>query len=538
MNSKTKTIKSGAALAAGLLLLSGCNPAPKYAKPPATTPTAFKEAPEQFKEGAGWKLAQPGDDKIRAKWWEIYNDPQLNALEEQVAIGNQSIAAAEANYRSARALVVSARSNLYPTIGASPTYANSRQSATTRSTAVQSTGGGSLSSVTNGWNIPFDVSYTADFWHRIRNAIDAQVYSAQASAADVATALLSIQSELATDYFELRASDAQRQILTDTIENYRQALQLTTILFRTGIDSEQDVTQAQTQLDTTIAEATDVGVARSQFEHAIATLMGKPASNFELPVGKFDPNPPQIPVAVPSILLERRPDIAALERQVAAANSEIGIARAAYYPSLTLSASGGLQTSHITQWFTWPSRTWSVGPALSQTLFDGGARRAQNEQANAQYDAAVANYRQTVLTSFQGVEDQLSTLRILSQEVVQQRTALASANHYLDLAQTRYKTGVDSYLNVITAQTAVLTDRVTELSIQLRQMSSSVSLIMALGGGWDPAQLPQKKDMLARPGPWQQNAPVPNAQPGNTPPGAVNPPPLPPKPASAAPNGQ
>jgi NodT family efflux transporter outer membrane factor (OMF) lipoprotein len=538
MNSKTKTIKSGTAFAAALLLLSGCNPAPKYVKPPATTPTAFKEAPEQFKEGAGWKLAQPGDDKIRAKWWEIYNDPQLNALEEQVAIGNQSIAGAEANYRSARALVVSARSNLYPTIGASPTYANSRQSATTRSTAVQSTGGGSLSSVTNGWNLPFDVSYTADFWHRIRNAIDAQVYSAQASAADVATALLSIQSELAADYFELRAADAQRQILTDTIENYRQALQLTTILFRTGIDSEQDVTQAQTQLDTTIAEATDVGVARSQFEHAIATLMGKPASSFELPVGKFDPNPPQVPVAVPSVLLERRPDIAALERQVAAANSEIGIARAAYYPSLTLSASGGLQTSHITQWFTWPSRTWSVGPALSQTLFDGGARRAQNEQANAQYDAAVANYRQTVLTSFQAVEDQLSTLRILSQEVVQQRTALASANHYLDLAQTRYKTGVDSYLNVITAQTAVLTDRVTELSIQLRQMSASVSLIMALGGGWDPAQLPQKKDMLARPGPWQQNAPVPNAQPGNTPPGAVNPPPLPPKPASAAPNGQ
>jgi NodT family efflux transporter outer membrane factor (OMF) lipoprotein len=538
MNSKTKTIKSGAPLLAGLLLLSGCNPAPKYAKPPATTPTAFKEAPEQFKEGAGWKLAQPGDDKIRAKWWEIYNDPQLNALEEQVAIGNQSIAAAEANYRSARALVVSARSNLYPTIGASPTYTNSRQSATTRSTAVQSTGGGSLSSVTNGWNIPFDVSYTADFWHRIRNAIDAQVYTAQASAADAATALLSIQSELATDYFELRAADAQRQILTDTIENYRQALQLTTILFRTGIDSEQDVSQAQTQLDTTIAQATDVGVARAQFEHAIAMLMGKPASNFELPVGKFDPNPPRIPVAVPSVLLERRPDIAALERQVAAANSEIGIARAAYYPSLTLSASGGLQTSHITQWFTWPSRTWSVGPALSQTLFDGGARRAQNDQANAQYDAAVANYRQTVLTSFQGVEDQLSTLRILSQEVVQQRTALASATHYLDLAQTRYKTGVDSYLNVITAQTAVLTDRVTELSIQLRQMSASVSLILALGGGWDPAQLPQKKDMLARPGPWQQNAPVPNAQPGNTPPGAVNPPPLPPKPASAAPNGQ
>ncbi|HMF76974.1 MAG TPA: efflux transporter outer membrane subunit [Bryobacteraceae bacterium] len=529
---KTKIIKSGVALAAGFLLLCSCNPTPKYAKPPATTPTAFKETPDQFKEGAGWKLAQPGDDKIRAKWWEIYNDPQLNALEEQVAVGNQTIAAAEANYRAAQALVVSARSNLYPFIGASPQYTNSRQSATTRATNVQTgPGQGTLASVTNGFNIPFSASYVPDFWHRIRNSIDAQAYTAQAGAADIATALLSIQSELAMNYFELRAADAQRQILTDTIENYRQALQLTSILFKTGIDSEQDVTQAQNQLDVTIAQTTDVGVARAQFEHAIAALMGKPASNFELPVDKFNPFPPQVPVAVPSALLERRPDIASLERQVAAANSNIGIARAAYFPDLSLSASGGFNTSHITQWFTFPSRTWSVGPTLAQTLYDGGARRAQNEQANAQYDAAVANYRQTVLTSFQAVEDQLSTLRILSQEVVQQRTAVASATLYLNLAQTRYKSGVDSYLNVITAQNTVLTNRVTELSIQLRQMSSSVALILALGGGWDPATLPQRKDILARPGPWQQNAgPGSSAQPVNAQPPAANPPPLPKRP--------
>lgn len=533
MNLKTKTIKCGAALSAALLLLCSCNPTPKYVKPPATAPSAFKEAPaDQFKEGVGWKLAQPGDDKIRAKWWEIYNDPQLNSLEEQVAIGNQSIAAAEANFRAARALVVSARSNLFPTIGAAPSYSNGRVSATTFTTNVQNAAGSGLGRVANSWDLPFDISYTADFWHRIRNQIDAQIFTAQASAADIATALLTTQSQLATDYFELRAADAQRQILADTIKNYRDALQLTSILFRTGIDSEQDVSQAQTQLDTTIAQATDVGVARAQYEHAIAMLMGKPASNFELPVGKFDPNPPAVPVAVPSALLERRPDIAGLERQVAAANSQIGIARAAYYPTLTLSATGGFDTAHITQWFNWPSRTWSVGPALSQTLFDGGARRAQNEQANAQYDAAVANYRQTVLTSFQAVEDQLSTLRILSQEVVQEHTALTSANHYLDLAQTRYRTGVDSYLNVITAQTAVLTDRVTELSIELRQMSASVSLIMALGGGWDVAQLPKGKDMLVRPGPWHQNATLPNAQPGNQAPASVNPPPLPNAPAT------
>jgi NodT family efflux transporter outer membrane factor (OMF) lipoprotein len=481
------------ALAALIGLLCACNPAPKYARPPAPTPSAFKETlPPGYKEGTGWKVAEPGDDKIRAKWWELYNDPQLNALEEQVAISNQTIAAAEANFRAARALVVSGRSALFPTLSAAPGYTNSRTSATARSSRAP------VTTTLNTYSLPLDLSYTVDFWHRIRNTLAANAYSAQASAADVATALLSTQAELATLYLELRAVDTQRRILTDTLANYRQALDLTTILYKTGINSEQEVVQAQTQVNVATAQTTDLGVARAQFEHAIATLIGKPASNFTLAAAPFAVNPPTIPVAVPSVLLERRPDIAAWERQVAAANALIGVARAAYYPNLTLSASAGFQTSDFTQWFTWPSRFWSVGPVLSQTLFDGGVRRALNLQAQAQYDAAVANYRQTVLTSFQAVEDQLSTLRILSQEANEQRAAVASSTRYLELANTRFRTGVDSYLNVITAQTTLLNNREAEVQVQLRQMTSSVSLILALGGGWDNSQLPQMKDLAAR----------------------------------------
>jgi NodT family efflux transporter outer membrane factor (OMF) lipoprotein len=367
------------------------------------------------------------------------------------------------------------------------------------------------------------VTYTLDLWHRIRNTVAADAYQAQASAADIQTALLSVQTQLAQDYFELRAVDAQRLILQDTLQNYQDALRLTTILYKTGIDSEQDVTQAQVQFDTASAELTDLGVARAQYEHAIAVLIGKPASSFDIPYGEFVPNPPQIPVAVPSELLERRPDIAALERVIASDNALIGVARAAYYPNLTLSASGGLQTTDITQWFTWPSRFWSLGPSLAQTFFDGGARKAAVSETEANYDAAVANYRETVLTSFEAVEDALAASRILSDEVVQQQRAINSSQHYLDLANTRYKTGVDSYLNVITAQNTLLTNRETAVSVELRQMTSSVQLILALGGGWDASQLPEMKDIL-------HLAPRNNQAPGGAPSPAApgyNPAPLP-----------
>jgi NodT family efflux transporter outer membrane factor (OMF) lipoprotein len=477
-----------------LLLLGACNPAPKYARPPAATPAAYKETMD--KDGTGWKLAQPGDDKIRSKWWEVYNDPQLNALEEQVAISNQSLKAAEASFRAARALVVIAHSALYPTIGSSPGLTDSRSSGT-----IARLSGG----VNNLYALPFDVSYTPDFWHRIRNTINEEAYSAQASAADVATALLTTQADLATDYFELRATDMQRKILTDTMVNYRQNVDLTNTLYKTGINSEQDLVQAQNQLDTATAQATDLGVARAQYEHAIATLIGKPPAELSIPEAAFNPNPPQIPVAVPSTLLERRPDIAAQERTIASANAAIGVARAAYYPTLTLSASGGIESYSFLHWFSSPSRFWSLGPGLSQTLYDGGSRRGQNEQAQAQYDAAVANYRQTVLTSFQAVEDQLSSLRILSQEIGEQQTAINSSQRYLDLALIRFKTGVDSYLNVITAQNSLLTNRESQVSSELRRMSASVQLILNLGGGWDPSSLPTVKDLESK----QPKTPVP-----------------------------
>lgn len=520
MKLKTSYAKSLAVVSI-LGLLWSCNPAPKYAKPPAQAPSAFKEAvPQQYKEGTGWKLAQPGDDVIRGKWWEMYNDPQLNALEEQVRISNQSIISAEASFRAARALVVSARSALFPTVSAAPSINNAHFSQTSRGST------GFSSAIVPGYvdtySLPIDVSYTLDLWHRIRNTIAADAYSAQASAGDLATALLTTQAEVAQDYFEVRALDAQERILQDTLKNYRASLNLTMTLFETGIDSDEDVAQAQTQLDTATAQATDLGVARAQNEHAIAMLIGKPPSTFSLPVGEFVPRPPAVPVALPSELLERRPDIAAAERRVAAANAQIGVARAAYYPNLTLSASAGLQTTHITDWFTWPSRFWSVGPQLAETLWDGGARRALNQQAEAQYDQTVANYRQAVLTAFQGVEDNLSTLRILSQEVVEQHTAINSSTRFLDLSLTRYRSGVDSYLNVITAQNTVLTNRETELQVQLRQMTASVSLVMALGGGWDVAQLPKMKDLTGKTsngsGGAPSSAPQPTAAPNSPPP--------------------
>lgn len=538
-------------LLAFIAMLSACNPAPKYSNPPAPVPAAYKEsAPEQFREGEGWEVARPADDKIRPKWWEMYNDPQLNALEEQVIVSNQTVIQAEANFRGAQALVVSARSALFPVFGSSASYSrshypttsrastivvpgsNAATTGTTTGTTTATTGTTTTTSTTgttttgstgttgssgtaafgagtfNNFSVTANVSYTIDLWHRIRNEIAANTYSAQASAADVATALLTTQAELAQDYFEVRALDAEQGVLQQTLENYRNTLNLTRTLFEAGIDSDEDVSQAQTQLDTATAQATDLGVSRAQYEHAIATLIGKPAAEFSLPVAPFVPKPPQVPVAVPSRLLERRPDIAAAQRLVAANNAQIGIARAAYYPNITLTATGGFESSSASTWFTWPSRLWSIGPSLSQTLLDFGARRAAVEQSQASYDAAVASYRQTVLSDFQAVEDQLSTLRILAQEVSENGVAIESASRYLDLSMTRYKAGVDSFLNVIVAQTSVLNNRTTQLQTQLRQMVASVSLIMALGGGWDQSQIPDYEKIMKKPPKWApQNGP-------------------------------
>lgn len=534
-----------------VFVFSACNPAPKYVRPPAPTPLAYKEtAPVEFKEGAGWKMAQPLDEHLRAKWWEMYGDNELSALEEQVRISNQTIAQAEANYRSAQALVSQARASLFPRLTTSPTYARSHPSQTSRGvtilggsggtgaggTGAGGGGGGGVggtagSGVFNNFSFPGNLSYEVDLWHRIRNTIAANAFAAQASAADVATAILSTQTQLASSYFQIRALDAQREILDDTVRNFRATLNLTMSRFRGGIASEEDVSQAQTQLDTAIAQLTDLGVARATFEHAIATLVGRPPASLSIAVQPFRPQPPSIPVTVPSELLERRPDIASAERQVASANAIIGVQRAAYYPSLFLSASSGLQTSQFNRWFTWPSNFWSLGPTFAQTIFDGGARRALTAQAQAQYDGTVAAYRQTVLSAFQGIEDYLATLRILSQEVVEQQTAVTSASHFLDLSLARYRGGVDSYLNVITAQNAVLTNRQAVVQVQLRQMTASVSLIMELGGGWDEGQLPNMKQLTATPPRAKGTTSPLSKESGAQPqPSAPNPPPLPPSP--------
>ncbi len=468
-------------LAALALGAAGCNLAPNYSRPAVETPLQFREnAPGGDRPGAGWGAAQPNDAAARGRWWEIYADPQLSLLEDQVTASNQTLRAAEASFRAARAAAGVARAAFFPTLGATPAFARTR---TSQTLATASPG------ITEEYSLPFDASYEVDFWGRIRNGVAASRAEAEASAADLATARLSVQAELAGDYFQLRAVDAQRQILDDTVASYRESLNETSALYRAGIDSEEDVARAQTQLNTTIAQATDLGVARAAYEHAIAVFTGKAPAGFALATEPFAAHPPPVPVGLPSSLLERRPDIAAAERRAAAANAEIGVARSAYFPRLILGASGGWESAQASRWFDWPSRFWSLGPELAATLFDGGARHAMTEQARAMFDESAANYRGAVLGAFQSVEDNLSTLRVLDQEAREQRTAVDSSRQLLDLANTRFKTGIASYLNVITAQTALLSNREAEVQIQLRQMLSSVALVNALGGGWSREQL-------------------------------------------------
>ena len=391
-------------------------------------------------------MAQPSDAAIPGKWWESFGDPDLNALEEKVNVSNQTVAAAAANFLAARALVKQARSQYYPTVGASPAITDARPSPA-QFGGIKGTGSSSTSNFTVGsfasYSLPFDASWQPDFWGRVRNTVNANVLSAQASAADLENVRLTVQAEIAVDYFELRAQDALKQLFDQTVANYRDSLDLTQIQLRAGIASDEAVEQAETQLNTTQAADTDLGILRAQFENALATLVGQPASSFTLPVQPLNANSPSVPFAVPAQLLERRPDIAEQERLVAAANAHIGVARAAYYPNVTLSAAVGLGSTSIVDWFTWPSRFWSVGPTLSETLFDGGLRKGTVQQTQALYDQSVANYRQTVLTAFQQVEDNLVALRILSTEVQQQDAAIASAQRNLQVANDRYRAGID-----------------------------------------------------------------------------------------------
>jgi NodT family efflux transporter outer membrane factor (OMF) lipoprotein len=465
-------------------LLASCTVGPKYTKPTVpAAPSYTEQPPSTYKEVAGWTQAQPGDAVIRGKWWELFEDPELNALEEQVEPANQSIKVAEANFRQARASIQYNRSFLYPTVSAGADISHNRVSGNTPA--------GFPGRTYANFILPITVSYDADLWGRVRRSIAASREQFQASAADLENVKLELQTELAVDYFEARSLDAQKQLLDDTVVAYQKALQLTQNRYNGGVASKAEVAQAQTQLNQTEAQDIDIGVARAEFQHAIAVLIGKVPESYSLPPMPLKQQPPAIPVGVPSKLLERRPDLAAAERQVAAANEQIGIARSAFFPDLVISATGGLQAGSIVNWFTWPSRYWAVGPQILQTVFDAGRRRAQLETAEAGYDATVANYRQTALTAFQEVEDNLSSLRILEQESAKQQEATAAAENSLQLSLNRYKGGLVTYLEVITAQSIALSNERTGVDLLRRRMDASVQLIKALGGGWDISKLPQ-----------------------------------------------
>jgi NodT family efflux transporter outer membrane factor (OMF) lipoprotein len=475
--------------AVACLALSACTVGPNYVRPTAPVPAAFKES-------EGWKVAQPADGKLGQKWWQLFNDPQLNALEEQVVISNQNVLAAEAQVRQAKALVQGARAGYFPTatVGASVTRSQ-------RGVASSSVGGVTSASSTQNatdYSLPFDLSWEADVWGRIRRTVEASRDSAQASEADLAAAQLSAQAELAQDYFLLRVQDLQKELLDATVASFQKALDLTRNRYDSGVAAKSDLLQAETQLKTTRAQAIDLGVQRAQLEHAIALLVGKPASSFSLPAVHFAAVFPQIPAGLPSQLLERRPDIASAERRMAAANAQIGVAQAAYYPSISLSASAGFQAASLANWFTWPSRFWALGPAISQTLFDGGLRRSQTEQARAAYDVTVAGYRQTVLTGFQEVEDNLAALRILEAEALAQEDAVQSSKQSLAVFLNQYQAGIISYINITVAQSTELSNERTAVGILGRRLTSSVLLIKALGGGWDAVALgaaaPDAKD--------------------------------------------
>ncbi len=462
---------------------AGCAVGPNYRRPSAPVPSHYKEAaPRPTLEAGGWKPAQPEDAAARGNWWEVFADADLNALEAQVAVSNQTVAQAEASFRAARAAVIGARAAFFPTVTASASALRA-SGASVRAAAPAS---GAPPTATT-YQAAADLSWEADVFGRIRRSVEAGIAGAQASAADLAAVRLAVQAELAADYFTLHGLDAQKQLLDTTVGGYEVALQLTRNRYAQGVASGVDVAQAETQLETTRAQAIDLGVARAQTEHAIAILLGKAPADFALAAAPIGVKPPAIPVGVPSELLERRPDVAAAERRVAAANAGIGIARAAYYPTLTLAGAGGYQGSTLSKLFSLPNRFWSLGPALAETLFDGGRRRAANEQAWASYDGAVASYRETVLTAFQDVEDNLAALRILAEEAAQQSRAVTAAEHSLTLAKNRYQGGITTYLEVITAQSAALANERTEVDLLTRRMIASVELIRALGGGWNAA---------------------------------------------------
>jgi NodT family efflux transporter outer membrane factor (OMF) lipoprotein len=469
-----------------MLAFAGCTVGPKYHRPAAEIPQAYKEAGD-------WKLAQPNDQSLSGAWWEIFQDPELNALEAQVNVSNQNLKAAEAQYSQSRAALRYQRADLFPTVTASASVSRNKLSANRQPRSSQFNG----ISYTD-LQVPFELSYQIDVWGRVRRTVESYRDQAQASAADLAAVNLSMHSQLALFYFQARMLDAEEQLLNSTVAQYEQALELIKSRFAGGIASDVEVQQAETQLETTRAQAIDVGVARAQFEHAVAVLIGKPPASFSLAPLPLTAPPPPIPVGLPSDLLERRPDIAAAERLMASANAQIGVAKAAYYPNIGLGAAGGFESGAITTLLSGPSILWSAGPTALVTVFDVGRRRAASDQAIAAYNQTVANYRQNVLNGFQQVEDNIAALRILEHEAQVQNTAVAAAQKYLELANTRYEGGVTSYLEVTTAQTAALSDELTAVNILGRRMVDAVTLVQALGGGWNSSELPQRPECCGK----------------------------------------
>jgi NodT family efflux transporter outer membrane factor (OMF) lipoprotein len=473
---------------AALLVLTGCMVGPKYVKPTVPMAPGFKEAgPDAYKENANWHIAQPADATQRGAWWTIFGDAQLNALEPQIAASNQDLKAADARFREARALIRFNHASLYPTVGVAPFAGGVRESSNQPYFSTTAVNGNGQSEI----QLPADLSYEIDMWGRIRRTVSAAREEAQASAADRQTAMLSLQAELAVDYFEARSADAEEKLLNDTVTAYEEAYRITSNRFEGGVSPKSDVDQAETQLEAARVQAHDITLQRAQFEHAIAVLLGVPPAAFSLSNVPLDARPPAIPTGLPSELLERRPDIAAAERRVAEANDRIGIARAAFYPTLSLSGTVGFEGSTFANLFDPASLLWSLGPTLSQTVFDAGRRSSLSEQANASYDETVANYRQATLNAFQQVEDNLVALRVLTQEADHQHKATLAAQSAVQIFNNRYVGGLDTYLQVVTAQTTELTNERNDIDIMRRQMDASVLLVKALGGGWNVTDLPK-----------------------------------------------
>jgi NodT family efflux transporter outer membrane factor (OMF) lipoprotein len=470
------------------MIVSGCV-GPAYVRPKT-------EVPDTFKEMEGWKTGQPQDSLRRGSWWKIFNDSILDSLENQAALSNQTIVVAEAQYRGARAAVRASRAGYFPSLGAQASYSRAQRSTTMG--ATNATVQGNSATTYSDYLLSGDVSWEPDIWGRVRRLVQANKAQAQASAADLESVKLSIQAALAQDYFQLRIVDEQKRILDSAVTVYQDFFDLTTKRYKSGVAAQADILQAQTQLKTTTAQAIDAGVLRSQLEHSVAVLIGKPPSLFSVPPAPLTVSVPAIPVVVASRLLERRPDVAGAERRVAAANAQIGVAIAAYFPNVALDASGGYETGTFTKWFSMPSLIWSLGAAAAGTLFDAGLRRAQVDEARAAYEATVAGYRQTVLTAFQEVEDNLAGLRILEQEALVQGEAVTAARQSVVVMVDRYKQGIASALDVITTQTVELNNLKTSVALLGNRVSAAVLLIKALGGGWDVTQLPTAHEVLSR----------------------------------------